>query len=153
MKTALPLIIIASFLGFAKVCSAREIVDDWRYTLRHPADNWRQADFDDSGWTEGSGGFGTRSTPGARVGTVWATNDIWLRKTFTLQSVPDRAAILIHHDEDAEVYINGQSVAVLKGFTQEYKVVPIDAENRGRTAARPERHGRTLPPDQGRPVY
>lgn len=131
MKTSLPLIIIIPFLCIADVCSSQEIVDDWRYTLRRPADNWRKADFDDAGWTKGSGGFGTHSTPGARVGTVWASNDIWLRKTFTLDAVPDKAALLIHHDEDAEVYVDGQAVAVLKGFTQEYKVVPIDSERRG----------------------
>ncbi len=131
MKTTHPLITIAAFLLIIDCSSAQEIVDDWRYTLRRPADNWRQADYDDAGWTEGSGGFGTHSTPGARVGTVWATNDIWLRKSFTLDAIPDETALLIHHDEDAEVYINGQGVAVLKGYTQEYKVVPIDAEKRG----------------------
>jgi len=111
----------------------QEIVDDWRYTLRRPADGWRQADFDDAGWTDGSGGFGTHDTPGARVGTVWATNDIWLRKTFALDAIPDKPALLIHHDEDAEVYLNGQGVAVLKGFTQEYGIVPIEKPDTLRT--------------------
>jgi hypothetical protein len=103
-----------------------EIVDAWRYTVRKPADGWRQAEFDDSGWKEADGGFGTRDTPGARVGTTWATNNIWLRKTFTLQPVPTKPALLIHHDEDVEVYINGQQVAALKGFTVEYKVVSLN---------------------------
>jgi beta-galactosidase/beta-glucuronidase len=130
MKAPQNLVTVIAALVIAPVSFGREIVDDWRYTLRRPADAWQQADFDDAAWTKGAGGFGTRSTPGARVGTVWATNDIWLRKTFTLDAVPDKAAILIHHDEDAEVYINGQGVAVLKGFTQEYKVVPIEPGKR-----------------------
>lgn len=131
MKKMHPLISIVACIHVASVCFAQDIVDDWRYALRRPADNWRQADYDDAGWTKGPGGFGTHSTPGARVGTVWATKDIWLRKAFTLGNVPDKAALLVHHDEDAEVYVNGQAVAVLKGYTQEYKVVPIDAEKRG----------------------
>ena len=39
------------------------------------------------------------------------TNNIWLRKSFQLDSVPDKPALLIHHDEDAEVYINGTARA------------------------------------------
>lgn len=108
--------------------SAQEIVDTWRYTLRKPAVGWRANDFDDSQWKEAQGGFGTRGTPGARVATIWATNSIWLRKTFSLKSIPSKPALLIHHDEDADVYINGQSVAVVKGFTSAYQVVPIDKQ-------------------------
>ncbi len=36
----------------------------------------------------------------------------------------------MHHDEDAEVYINGESVAVVQGYTNEYKLVPIPAGKR-----------------------
>ena len=68
-------------------CSAQSIVDTWQYSLNKPADGWRETKFDDSDWTEGAGGFGTSDTPGARVGTTWATNSIWLRKSFTLQTV------------------------------------------------------------------
>jgi hypothetical protein len=95
-----------------------------------PGEGWQQADFDDSGWTEGHGGFGTRHTPGARVGTDWSTNNIWLRKTFPLAAVPEKPALLIHHDEDAEIFVNGQLLATFEGYTVEYKVVPIEAEKR-----------------------
>ena len=107
------------------VCSGQEIVDQWRYTLRRPAEGWRQADFDDTEWRQATGGFGTLNTPGARVGTMWATNSIWLRKSFDLQSIPTKPALLVHHDEDAEVYINGKAVAALKKFTKKYVVVPL----------------------------
>lgn len=106
------------------------IVDEWRYTLRRPAEGWRQDDFDDADWKEGAGGFGIRSTPGSRVGTTWASNSIWLRKTLEVNHLPANPALLIHHDENAEVYINGTNVSVLKGFTTEYKVVPIPEPQR-----------------------
>ncbi len=86
------------------------------------------ANFDDSKWKEANGGFGTADTPGARVGTTWATNSIWLRKSFELDAVPAKPALLMHHDEDAEVFINGKPVAVVKGFTNEYKTIPIVAD-------------------------
>jgi hypothetical protein len=107
---------------------AQEIVDQWRYELRKPTEDWQQVDFDDSTWSEGFGGFGTRETPGARVGTDWTTNNIWLRKVFTLKAVPAKPALLIHHDEDVEVYLNGQSVASLKGYTRQYQVASLDVE-------------------------
>jgi len=114
----------------APAASADEIVDQWRYTLRRPKGDWMKPKFDDSRWTQGHGGFGTRTTPGARVGTQWTTRQIWLRKKFTLKSAPGKPALLIHHDEDAEVYLNGQQVASFKGFTLKYKLAPLADEHR-----------------------
>lgn len=107
-------------------CQAQQIQDTWKYTLRRPADGWRSPGFDEEGWKEGHGGFGTRDTPNARVGTIWATNSIWLRKTFQLESLPVKPALLIHHDEDAEIYLNGKSVSQVKGFSTEYNVLILD---------------------------
>jgi beta-galactosidase/beta-glucuronidase len=93
----------------------------WRYTTTAPADGWFLPDFDDSQWQEGEGGFGTSGTPGAVVRTVWDTSDIWLRRRFQLRGVNFRyLALVIHHDEDAEVYINGTRVASFKGFVTGY---------------------------------
>ncbi|MCA9267231.1 MAG: glycoside hydrolase family 2, partial [Planctomycetales bacterium] len=104
----------------------------WRYSLRKPPAAWRSADFDDARWAEGFGGFGERSTPGSRVSTDWTTNDIWLRRVVELGDVPARAALLIHHDEDAEVFINGEQVAALPGFVIDYQVVPLEPAARAK---------------------
>ena len=58
---------------------AQEIVDSWQYTLRRPAKGWQASDFDTAEWKAAKGGFGTRDTPSARVGTNWNTKSIWLR--------------------------------------------------------------------------
>jgi len=129
------MIVTSLLVIVSTTCSAQEIVDTWRYTLRKPADGWRAAEFDDSSWKQAHGGFGTHGTPGARVATVWATNSIWLRKSFTLESVPENPALLIHHDEDAEVYLNGMSVAVVKGFTSKYRVISIGKEKQSTLTA------------------
>ncbi|MBL8890310.1 MAG: hypothetical protein JNL67_10045 [Planctomycetaceae bacterium] len=97
----------------------------WRYTLDAPAAEWMKPDFQDGDWSEASGGFGTPGTPASRIGTVWNTREIWLRRQTTLASVPQRIALLIHHDEDATVYLNGSLVASLVGFTTNYRIIEL----------------------------
>ncbi len=63
--------------------SERQAID-WRYTTDKPASGWMKADFDDSRWTSGPGGFGEPTTPGGVVRTKWKTDDIWLRRVFEL---------------------------------------------------------------------
>jgi hypothetical protein len=93
----------------------------WRYTSEPPPADWTKPDFDDRGWKEGLGGFGTKGTPGAIIGTEWNTKQIWLRREFTL---PDRALkhprLLLIYDEDPEVYLNGVLAAKLTGWTGDY---------------------------------
>ena len=93
----------------------------WRYTTTEPKEGWQQENFNDSEWRIGKGGFGTEGTPGAVVGAVWDTSDIWLRRTIDLEgTVPSELFLSIHHDEDTEVYVNGQQIATLEGHTSGY---------------------------------
>ena len=107
------------------------LVDSARYTFDEPADGWQNAGFDDSDWKEGPGGYGTRDTPGSRVGTRWDGTDLWLRKSYELKSVPRRPALRIYHDEDAEVYLNGEKVADFAGYVTRYKTVPLSQKAAG----------------------
>ena len=104
----------------------------WRYstaTPNPPADNWYKPDFDDSSWKQGPGGFGSPGTPGSVVGTLWTDTpgDIWLRRTFTLPKgkLPPDLQLLVHHDDDAEVYINGVLALSDPGFFTSYQLVEL----------------------------
>jgi hypothetical protein len=79
----------------------------WRYTTSKPADDWMKPNFDAAAWKEGRAGFGTQGTPGSIIGTEWKTQDIWLRREFNVTGKPRELRLLMCHDEDAEVYING----------------------------------------------
>jgi hypothetical protein len=93
----------------------------WRWTTSKPVDGWEKENFDDSSWQKGVGGFGTKGTPGAVVRTEWNTPDIWLRRTFELKDKKfSDLRLSVHHDEDAEIYINGRLAAKLQGFTINY---------------------------------
>jgi hypothetical protein len=108
----------------------------WRYTIEKPSDDWFKKDFDASAWKEGPGGFGTRITPGAVVRTEWKTDDIWLRREFTLpQTRWGNPQFRVHHDEDIEIYINGELACQSPGFTTTYENLPINQD--GREALKP----------------
>jgi hypothetical protein len=99
----------------------------WRHTFDKPAADWSQPGFDDSAWKVGPGGFGTEGTPGAVVRTKWNTGDIWLRREVELKEFkPENLLLLLHHDEDAEVYINGVLAAKVTEFTTNYEECSIE---------------------------
>jgi hypothetical protein len=113
--------------------TAKEGAVEWRYTTSAPPEGWEQPGFDDSAWQTGKAGFGRESTPGAILGTTWHEDDIWLRRTFSLGEIGARLLFLvIHHDEDAEVYVNGRQLTALTGFTTDY--VPVEATGALRAA-------------------
>ncbi len=98
----------------------------WRYTTSSPAQGWEQPDFDDSNWKQGQSGFGTRGTPSARVRTEWNSPNIWLRREFELPDIAGQEVqFFIHHDEDADVYLNGVLALQRSGFTTAYETVPL----------------------------
>jgi hypothetical protein len=111
------------------VPSSRREGIEWRYTTRKPAEGWEGRGFDDTSWSEGPGGFGTPHTPGAVVRTRWDSSDIWLRREFELPGEGfENLHLLINHDEDAVVYINGVLAAEVEGYNNMYEAVPMRAE-------------------------
>jgi hypothetical protein len=113
------------------VAISRQSPAAWHYTTHQPTSDWFVAGFDDSRWNTGLGGFGSRGTPGAAIGTEWGTPDIWLRREFSLAEADlARARLLVHHDEDAEIYINGVLATRLTGFTSDYELVELEQSAR-----------------------
>jgi hypothetical protein len=95
----------------------------WHYTTNTPPAGWFKPGFDDSVWSQGPGGFGSPSTPGAVIGTEWRGPDLWIRRVFRADPPgPGLTALRLHHDEDAEVYLNGERVAAVAGYTTQYGI-------------------------------
>ena len=122
------------------VPTSRQHGIEWRYTLDKPPADWTKPKFDDSQWRSGPGGFGTRGTPKAVVGTVWRTADIWVRREATLPDNVDldRLQLLVYHDEDVEVYIDGVLAASEGGFVNSYE--PMDISAAAKTLLKPGGH-------------
>ncbi|MCA9235103.1 MAG: PQQ-dependent sugar dehydrogenase [Planctomycetales bacterium] len=114
----------------------------WRYTQDAPEEDWPAIDYDDADWRLAPGGFGTAGTPGAVVRTDWRTDDVWLRREFTLAADVDQRSRLflrLHHDEEAVVYLNGREICSVGGWTSGYQDIPLDE-----TARRQLRAGRNV---------
>ncbi|MFU7557382.1 glutaminase domain-containing protein [Roseiconus sp. JC912] len=110
------------------VATAADTKATYRFTTEHPSGDWFAVDFDDSSWSEAQGGLGSRQTPSAPVGTIWNTDDVWLRRTIKLSDVSGRLALRIWHDEEAQVYVNGKLVVSLGGYTTAYDSFEIESD-------------------------
>jgi putative heme-binding domain-containing protein len=100
----------------------------WRYTFDTPAGDWVMPAFKDDGWKQGPGGFGTAGTPGAVVGTTWDTADIWMRREIVVPASPDPSTLklMVYHDEDVDIYLDGMLAASRSGFVSSYEALDIN---------------------------
>jgi hypothetical protein len=104
---------------------------EWQYTIEKPDDDWFATSFKATSWKSGLGGFGEATTPGSKVNTPWKTPDIWLRRTFDVAQVPSgELRLRVHHDEDAEIYLNGVLIKKVTGYITEYASLRLSADAR-----------------------
>ncbi len=96
-----------------------------KYTNDKPAANWADAKFDDSRWQIGKGRY-TNENPRV-VHTAWpqGTPDIWVRREVTLDTIPAAIKLLVFHDDDVEVYINGILAVQQKNYTTGFMMFDI----------------------------
>ncbi|BCM94367.1 hypothetical protein IAD21_06274 [Abditibacteriota bacterium] len=101
----------------------------WSYTTEPPAGNWSDLNYNDAAWPKGAGGFGSQGTPGPVIGTPWTSDEIWARREFTLTADQlanrDDLQLMLYHDDDTEVYLNGVQAANIGGANGNYEMFPI----------------------------
>ncbi|MDB6076357.1 MAG: hypothetical protein JWO82_104 [Akkermansiaceae bacterium] len=111
------------------VTDARLRPTNWFYTLTKPPEDWSAVNFraEHANWLEGQAGFGT-AAPGVQARTVWTSSDIWLQTTFGLQDMPKAVLLHLYHDEDIEIFLNGQPVLQRSGFNCDYEKISASPE-------------------------
>ncbi|MBS1503381.1 MAG: DUF5127 domain-containing protein, partial [Bacteroidetes bacterium] len=94
-----------------------------RYTKTTPLAGWQNIQFNDNNWDTGGAPFSDDKT---QAKTVWASKDIWVRRTFTLDNPNVNKLILkLYHDDNVEVYLNGTEIFTNVGWTSDFELIPL----------------------------
>ncbi len=108
-------------LSHTLVKTAEEGGTEWRYSTEAPPANWTRPGFDDRTWKTGRSGFG-RGLSQATSRTRWSAADIWLRLDLDVPAEGMAAASLRYfHDDDLEVFVNGEPLLTRQGYTGDYE--------------------------------
>lgn len=95
------------------------------YTYDEPAENWFAVDYDDGNWNKGNGAFGTY-----RVGmnTLWNKGEIWIRRTFEVDSIFNEKKYYLKysHDEKFDIYINGIKIVTTNYNMESNILIELD---------------------------
>ena len=83
----------------------------WRYTTEEPAEGWESVGFDAEDWAAARAPFGRKGGWGDKIRTGWKTKNLWLRQEFECDDAEiGVGALVAHHDDDIEVYLNGAKI-------------------------------------------
>lgn len=95
-----------------------------RYTFAVVEGDWTQPGYDDSIWLEGEGGFGTPQVSANR--TEWRNGAIRVRRTFSLESLPEEeVCLLVTGNDSAKVWLNGREIYDTGGKARENDLAPL----------------------------
>ena len=102
--------------------------DEQEYTVKYiearPQDGWQNISFNDIGWKNGKAPFSDNKST---TGTKWDTKDLWIRRTFNLTKTDFNNLFLkLKHDDNLEVYLNGQKIYEKIGWTGKFEYVPLN---------------------------
>ncbi len=107
----------------------------WNYTFDKPDSGWYIKNYNSTAWKTGPAGFGHMDGPvqaGNVIRTIWDTTDIWMRQEFELPPLTEiqikNLVLLVQHDDNCEVYINGIKAADIIGYNSGYAMVAIQGD-------------------------
>lgn len=97
-----------------------------QYTESKPTkDDWMQPGFNDAGWKKGTAPFGDEPD---KVKTLWKSKNLWVRRNFDWSGARlGEAYLKIHHDDNVEVYLNGEKIYSHTGWHDQFEYIPIPA--------------------------
>ncbi len=95
-----------------------------KYTETEPSGDWKGAGFNDASWKAGTAPFGDENSSAK---TKWNSKNIWVRRTFNVVTPYVKDLFLkIQHDDNCEVYLNGEKIYDYQGFLNKVKYIPVD---------------------------
>ncbi|WP_276482355.1 glutaminase family protein [Paraflavitalea pollutisoli] len=107
------------------VLAADEIAYTVRYTEEKPQGDWASASFNDASWKSGQAPIGDDAKTAK---TLWKSNDIWVRRAFTVANLAaiNELFLKLNHDDNVEVFLNGKRVYEKAGWTNTFQYHAIN---------------------------
>ncbi|WP_210464233.1 glutaminase family protein [Rufibacter roseolus] len=106
--------------------AADEKAYSFTYTENEPGAGWQSAQFNASGWKTGAAPFGDDKT---QAKTPWESSNLWVRRTFSFSEADAGKLFLkLNHDDNVEVYLNGEEIYRHVGWVHKYEYIPIKPE-------------------------
>jgi len=94
-----------------------------KYTETEPSGDWQDINYDDGSWKNGRAPFADNKQAAA---TPWTSKDIWVRRKFNFHSTDVNKLVLkLYHDDNVEVYLNGDKVYNFTGWTGDFKLITL----------------------------
>ncbi|MBT1711494.1 DUF4965 domain-containing protein [Fulvivirgaceae bacterium PWU5] len=110
----------------ALVPMAKDQAWEGQYTTKAPAAGWEKPEYKPTGaWKSGKAAFGTKDFNSSV--TVWDADDIWVRRTFTLSEIDSAVYLIYSHDDNFELYLNGQEIVNTGAAARMDVLLKIDA--------------------------
>ncbi len=102
--------------------------DDQSYTVKYsetqPQEGWQNISFNDASWKNGKAPFSDNKSS---AGTSWRSKDLWVRRTFNLSKTDfNKLFLKLKHDDNIEVYLNGERVYEKIGWIGKFEFLPLD---------------------------
>jgi len=95
-----------------------------KYTETEPADGWMNVNFNDNQWNTAAAPFSDNKK---RAKTLWTSKDIWVRRSFVLNNTNfNKLFLKLHHDDNVEVYLNGEKIYNCDCYNNKMESFPID---------------------------
>jgi hypothetical protein len=91
-------------------------------TETDPGKGWNNNAYNDKDWKTADAPFGDTDN----VGTPWKSGNLWYRRSFDLNSADlGEIYLKMFHDDNVEVYLNGEQIYKCECWTNEYKYYPL----------------------------
>ncbi len=97
------------------VPAADEVAYSALSTETTPGDDWMKPGYNTNGWSKSKAPY-----------TAWKARDIWVRRLFNIDAAgAGKIFLKLKHDDDVEVFINGDLVYAAKGVAGKYFYLPL----------------------------
>ncbi len=105
------------------LAAADEKAYNCKYTETEPAEGWMKNNFNDAQWKTTEAPFSDNKNDAK---TLWTSKDLWMRRAFILNNTNfNKLFLRLHHDDNVEVYLNGELVYTCKCWNRKPQLFPV----------------------------